>query len=114
MFASAASTAVTVAGDITLHLYGQSPAPDLAPGTYTYVLDCADDCIYIGMSGNLLTRLADQWIGRGARWVKRHPMLSVREVYRHPTRGEATAHESVLTRAYKQLIGADRVKGAGS
>ena len=36
-----------------------------------YILSCADDSLYTGMTNNLARRLAEHRAGRGARWTSR-------------------------------------------
>ena len=37
-----------------------------------YILSCADDSLYTGMTSDLERRLAEHGAGRGARWTQRH------------------------------------------
>ncbi len=72
-----------------------------------YILFCADDSLYTGMTGDLDRRLSEHKAGRGARWTqKRLPVklvfaldnLSYRAAY------EVERYIKSLTRVRKELL----------
>ena len=42
-----------------------------------YILSCADDSLYTGMTNDLARRLAEHRAGRGARWTQRRLPVEV-------------------------------------
>ena len=47
-----------------------------------YVLECVDNCLYVGVTLNMNARLAQHWAGQGARWTRAHrPLRVARVVY---------------------------------
>ena len=60
-----------------------------------YVLQCADDSLYVGLSRDVQRRLNEHAVGRG-RWTRSR--LPVKLVYQevHPSRAEARNREKYL------------------
>lgn len=79
---------------------------------FTYILQCADETLYIGWTTDLERRLRAHESGRGARYTRGR--LPVRLVYweEHPTRRQARQREAMLrclSRAEKLAL----IKGRG-
>lgn len=74
------------------------------PGWVVYILRCADDSLYTGITNDLESRLKTHEEGRGAKYLRGKAPLTLvhHEVY--PTRSEATKREiaiKTLTRPEK-------------
>jgi len=53
------------------------PIPEDERSYCVYILSCADDSFYTGMTNDLARRLAEHRAGRGARWTQRRLPVEV-------------------------------------
>ena len=72
-----------------------------------YILSCADDSLYTGMTCDLDRRLSEHKAGRGARWTQKR--LPVKLVFSlddlsYQTACEVERYIKSLTRARKELL----------
>ena len=76
-------------------------------GYCVYILSCADDSLYTGMTNDLARRLAEHEAGRGARWTQRRLpvelVFSLNELsYRAAC--EVERYVKTLSRARKEAL----------
>jgi predicted GIY-YIG superfamily endonuclease len=77
---------------------------------YTYVLLLQDDCIYVGSSNNIYTRMMDHFFDRemSSIWVREHgPVARVLEI----TKNAAADDERYKTLEYMTTFGFESVRG---
>ena len=72
-----------------------------------YILSCADDSLYTGMTNDMARRLAEHEAGRGARWTQRRQpvelVFSLNELsYRAAC--EVERYVKTLSRARKEAL----------
>ena len=71
-----------------------------------YVLKLKDNCYYVGVSSNLNARLAQHFEGCGSAWTRKHPPISLIEVF---IGGEDK--ENQVTELYRNKYGINMVRG---
>ncbi len=81
-------------------------AEPVAQSGYVYVLKLEGGNWYVGWSGDIETRIASQFLGRGAQWTRLHPPVSVESV-----RPGDTVMESAVTMALMAKHGWRKVRG---
>lgn len=79
-------------------------------GWVVYILSCADDTLYTGITNNLEKRLADHGAGRGARYTQGRGPFTVIYNESHPNRSSASKREAAI----KRLSRADKLALAGN
>ena len=47
---------------------------------HVYVLECADDCWYVGWSADIQTRVCAHFLNNGAKWTQLHRPLNIHSV----------------------------------
>jgi predicted GIY-YIG superfamily endonuclease len=60
---------------------------------FTYILECADDSYYVGITNNLDLRLAEHNSGQGARWTAQRRPVKLRYAESHFGKGAARKRE---------------------
>lgn len=88
-------------------------------GSWTvYILQCADDTLYTGITTDLETRLAKHAAGKGAKYTRGRGPFKVFFSETHPNKSAASVREAELkamSRAEKlglgQMAGSSRVSG---
>ena len=78
---------------------------------YTYMLRCADNSIYTGMTNNIEQRLNKHILGLGAKYTKTHQVEKIEAIWRSKTKSLACKLEfqiKQLTKKEKE----DLIKGA--
>ncbi len=63
---------------------------------YCYILECADGSLYTGLTTDPERRLRQHLAGRGARYTRSHPPLSLAYLEDHPDRAAAMRRERAL------------------
>lgn len=71
-----------------------------------YILQCADNTLYTGITNNFPKRLLAHEMGKGAKYTKGRGPFVVLYTEEHPNRSEASKRESVIK-------GMDRVAKLG-
>ena len=82
-------------------------APILLP-PLIYVLECEDNCWYVGITMNLNLRWAQHLSGAGAKWTRIHKPIRIAEVY---TENCSRELEESVTKKYIAQHGAENVRG---
>ena len=65
-------------------------------GWVVYILKCADDTLYTGITNNLDARLAKHESGAGAKYTRSRGPYEVLFTERHETRSTATKREAEI------------------
>lgn len=73
-----------------------------------YVLECEDECWYVGITLDLNKRYAQHLSGKAAGWTRLHKPLRVVEVI---FQDASLKLENETTKRYMEKYGADAVKG---
>jgi predicted GIY-YIG superfamily endonuclease len=73
-----------------------------------YVLQCADDTYYVGITLDFNKRLAQHIDGCGAKWTKLHTPVKVVEIFHENADLQL---ENQVTKMYIEKYGADKVRG---
>ncbi len=73
---------------------------------FVYVLDLADDCTYVGYTGDPEVRISSHFLGRGAGWTRAHAPVGIRSIQRGDER-----LENCLTLALMAKHGWRKVRG---
>lgn len=60
---------------------------------YLYLLECADGCIYTGITTDVAARYAAHARGLGARYTRSHPPRQLLGIEVHPDRSSASKAE---------------------
>jgi len=55
---------------------------------FVYVLDLADNCTYVGYTGDPEVRISSHFLGRGAEWTRAHAPVGIRSIQRGDERLE--------------------------
>jgi predicted GIY-YIG superfamily endonuclease len=76
-------------------------------GTYVYTLSLQNECIYVGMSEQIVQRLADHFSGNGSLWTKMNPPVRVLEI-----QPGCRSVEREKTLQYMRSHGWKRVRGS--
>jgi predicted GIY-YIG superfamily endonuclease len=76
-------------------------------GSYVYVLQLQNDCVYVGMSEQIVHRLADHFAGNGSLWTKTNPPMYVLEI-----QPGSRSVEREKTLQYMRTHGWRRVRGS--
>ena len=63
---------------------------------YCYILECADGSLYTGLTTDPERRLQQHSVGRGARYTRSHPPVSLSVIEEHPDLVTAMRRERVL------------------
>jgi putative endonuclease len=63
---------------------------------YCYILECADGSLYTGLTTDPERRLRQHTSGRGARYTRSHPPVSLAVVEDHPDLSTAMRRERAL------------------
>ena len=63
---------------------------------YCYILECADGSLYTGLTTDPERRLHQHMSGRGARYTRAHPPVSLAVVEDHPDLSTAMRRERAL------------------
>lgn len=87
--------------------------PNAPPATLTlYVLECEDDCWYVGITGNMERRWREHsgTGGAGAAWTKRHRPISIHSEVDVPE-PDARTEEGHLTARLMMRHGINKVRG---
>ena len=72
-----------------------------------YILSCADDSLYTGMTNDLARRLAEHEAGRGARWTQRRlpvELVFVLNELSYRAACEVERYVKTLSRARKKAL----------
>lgn len=78
------------------------------PEWIVYILRCADQTLYTGMTNDLPGRLAAHESGKGAKYTRGRGPFAVVHTETHPTRGAALKREAAIKamdRAGKLALG---------
>lgn len=78
------------------------------PEWIVYILRCADQTLYTGMTNDLPGRLAAHESGKGAKYTRGRGPFAVVHTETHPTRGAALKREAAIKamdRAEKLALG---------
>ena len=73
-----------------------------------YVLECEDNCWYVGITSNLNYRWSQHLAGTGAKWTRLHKPIRIAEVY---VENCSTERENAITKQYSEKYGAENVRG---
>lgn len=71
-----------------------------------YVLQCEDECWYVGYSENINKRLAAHFNGSGSLWCKEHRPIAINEIF-YGTKEDETAKTIELMKRF----GISKVRG---
>jgi putative endonuclease len=63
---------------------------------YLYILRCADDSLYTGITTDVSRRIAEHNRGKGAKYTKMHAPVALAYQETHPNRSKATKRESQI------------------
>jgi putative endonuclease len=61
-----------------------------------YILQCADNTLYTGITNNLEKRLQDHAAGKGAKYTRGRGPYTVIFTEKHPARGDALRREAEI------------------
>ena len=107
-------------GDLTKQWREERSLPAPRPGAFfVYVLKCADDSNYIGMTENLQGRWDEHKLGKGGRWTEQNPPQYVLHWEEHLSRQAAAKREKWLKTGFgrkwlKREEKAGRLRQAGN
>lgn len=65
---------------------------------YVYILECAGDKLYVGISNNVQERFAKHAAGKGATFTKINRPVRILAVNKYPSKSDAAKVESQLKR----------------
>ena len=69
---------------------------------YTYMLRCADNSIYTGMTNNIEQRLNKHILGLGAKYTKTHQVEKIEAIWRSKTKSLACKLEFQIKQLTKK------------
>jgi putative endonuclease len=79
---------------------------------FVYIIRCADQTLYTGISDNLEKRIANHNAGKGAKYTRGRTPVKLAYQEKHPDRSTASKREAELKKLTKQkklkLIGSFR------
>ncbi len=73
---------------------------------FVYILECADETLYTGITTDLARRLAEHKNGSGAKYTKSHGAKIIRYSERKKTRSSASKREAAI----KKLSREEKIK----
>ncbi|MCC6711187.1 MAG: GIY-YIG nuclease family protein [Candidatus Pacebacteria bacterium] len=69
---------------------------------FVYIVHCADQTLYIGISDNLGKRIANHNAGKGAKYTRGRTPVKLVYQEKHPGRSTASKREAELKKLTKQ------------
>jgi len=94
---------------------GRGPPFHFTVGAGVYVLECANNTYYVGMSWDLERRMTEHFRGQGAMWTQQNPPLRVVRVlsytYCKNEYGNMRVAEDEVTTKYMKKYGPENVRG---
>lgn len=63
---------------------------------YVYLLECADDTIYTGITTDVRRRLAEHQSGKAAHYTRAHKAVKILYTEEHPDRSSAQKREAEI------------------
>lgn len=68
----------------------------------TYLLRCADDTLYCGITNNLIRRVKQHNEGKGAKYTRGRGPVTVLKFWIYPTKGEALRFEAFVKKLSRE------------